>query len=82
VISRISNGGRLQANRQYQTLVATDAVVTKHRTIDLRAEKIVVVVLWIGMDTNSQANVNVNARVYDRVGRSCFFFQGFVIEFF
>ncbi|KIJ94358.1 hypothetical protein K443DRAFT_683816 [Laccaria amethystina LaAM-08-1] len=34
-----------------------DAVVTKHRTIDLRAEKIVLVVNWMGMDTNSRANV-------------------------
>lgn len=54
----------LQTNQQYQTMDAMDAVVTKHRTIDLRVEKIVVIVHWIGMDTNSQANVNVNARVY------------------
>ena len=58
----------LQTNQQYATMDAMDAVVTKHRTIDLRAERIVVVVHWIGMDTNSQANVNVNARIYYKVG--------------
>ena len=68
----------LQTNMQYQTMDAMDAVVTKHRTIDLRAEKIVVVVHWIGMDTNSQANVNVNARIYYKVGRLVF--SCFVIE--
>ena len=62
----------LQMNQQYQTMDVMDAVVMKHRMIDLRAEKIVVVVHWIGMDTNSQANVNVNARVYYKVGCSCF----------
>ena len=68
----------LQTNMQYQTMDAMDAVVSKYRTIDLRTEKIVVVVHWIGMDTNSQANVNVNARVYYTVSLSCY--QGFVIE--
>ena len=68
----------LQTNMQYATMDAMDAVVTKHRTIDLRAERIVVVVHWIGMDTNSQANINVNARIYYKVGRLVF--SCFVIE--
>jgi hypothetical protein len=58
----------LRTNQQYQTMDAMDAVVTKHRTIDLRAEKIVLVVNWMGMDTNSRANVK---------GGSSFFFSGF-----
>ena len=60
----------LRTNQTYVVMDAMDKTVKKHVSFDPRSEKVMVVVHWIGMDGNSQAYININARVYYRVSLS------------